>query len=148
MAIVLGKVNNSFLFSSIVTIVLMGGMSNYKNVLCEYVGLCNYVPVDEYDDVDAYVVLDDTGDSTASILGYYVTETSIYWGDKISDNNPFSNRVSMDDLDTDNIDKAIILSNGEKIPDKYYNLYDIEYIGQWRISEDLEAYVLTKKQDM
>jgi hypothetical protein len=143
MAIVLGNVKNQCLFGSILTVVLMGGISNYGATLRAEYKTHNYVPIYEYDNVDAYVT---DNVHVVGTLAYYDTETSIYYGDTISDANPFPNRKIMEDFDTDNIDKAILLLYEETIPDEYYNLYDIEYLGQWKCEYDVDAYLMTKKE--
>jgi uncharacterized membrane protein len=142
MAIVLGNVNNKFLISSILTIVLMGGISNYGITLYSEYKTHNYVPIEEYGDVDAYVI---DNVHIAGTLGYYDTEKSIYYGNSVSGANPYPNRKKLSDFYADNVDKAIILLYDDTIPDEYYNSYDIEYLGQWKCEYDVDAYLMTKK---
>jgi hypothetical protein len=146
MAIVLGKTDNSILLSVLLTVVLMGGISNYGvRLYSEYRTLHNYLPIDEYDDIDAYVVIDPSL-HIAETLAYYDTKTSIYCGDNISNANPYPNRMKIGDFDTENVDKAILLLGGEEtIPDEYNYFYDIEYIGQWKCEYDADAYLMVKK---
>jgi uncharacterized membrane protein len=142
MAITLGNVNNKSLFSGILTVVLMGGISNYGVTLYSEYKTHNYVPTDEYDDVEAYFV-DDS--HVAGTLSYYDSTTNIYYGNNVSAANPFPNRKKMGDFDDDNVDKAILLLYEEAIPDEYYNSYDIEYLGQWKCEYDVDAYLMTKR---
>jgi hypothetical protein len=144
MAIVLGKTDNSILLSVLLTVVLVGGISNYGVTLYSEYRAHNYVPINEYDDVDAYVVI--ASGHVAGTLAYYDTKTSIYYGDKVSNANPYPNRMKMGDFDTENVDKAILLLGEEEtIPDEYDNFYDIEYIGQWKCEYDVDAYLMVKK---
>jgi hypothetical protein len=147
MAIVLGKVNNEMLFSTILSVILMGGISNYGFTLYydEYTNH-NYLPIEEYSDVDAYIVIGESQNLVAGTLGYYVTETNIYYGDNVSAANPFPNRMGIDDFDSDNVNKAIILLNeGETPPSDYYDIYNVDYLGQWKCENNIDAFLLTKK---
>jgi hypothetical protein len=146
MAIVLGKVNNKVLMSAILSVVLMGGISNYGVILYQEYTTHNYLPIAEYSDVDAYIVIGDIS-HVAGTLGYYVTDTSIYYGDNVSAANPFPNRVKLNDFDSDKASKAIILlGEGETPPSDYYDTYNVEYLGQWRCEYYIDAFLLSKKR--
>jgi uncharacterized membrane protein len=144
MAIVLGKVNNAALLSAILSITLMGGISHYEVTLGQEYTDYNYVPVEEYSDVDAYIV--DNG-HIAWTLGYYVTDTSIYYGDGVTAYTPYPNFVKMEDFDSDKVNKAIMLMyGGNSLSNDFYEMYNVEDIGEWRCEYNVNAYLLTKKK--
>lgn len=142
MAIVLGNLNNEMLFSAILSVALIGGINNYVVTLFSEHTTHNYLPIEEYRDVDAYIVIDNN--HIAWTLGYYVTETSIYYGHDGSAANPFPNRMRIEDFDSDNINKAILLNTGGTPPSEYYDMYNVEYIGLWRCEYYTDAFLLSK----
>ena len=144
MAIVLGKANNDTLFCGVLCVVLMGGISNYGFTVYSKHTNQNYLPIKEYHDVDAYIVIDQP--HVCGTLGYYVTDKSIYYGNKPSAANPYPNRAALADFNCDTVDCAIMLLNvGETPPDEYDSIYYVEYLGQWKCEENTDAYLLTKK---
>jgi uncharacterized membrane protein len=143
MAFLLGKTKNLYLFSSILMIVFIGGISNYGVTLYSEYTTHNYLQIDEYKDVDAYIVVGNG--HVADVLGYYVTEQYIYY-DTVTAGNPFINILSMDEFDSDHVERAILLADaGDTILDEDLKLYDIVYLGQWKCEIDADAYLLTKK---
>jgi hypothetical protein len=144
MSVVLGKMNNDIMISSILTVMLMGGIGNYRVFLSSEYTNYNYVPIEEYGGVDAYVVMG--SGHIAWTLGYYVTEKNIYYGEEITQGNPFPNMMRIGDFDSDTVDSAVLLLDvGESPSDEYYDLYDIEYLGQWKCENDTDAFFLSKK---
>ena len=144
MAIVLGKANNDTLFCGVLCVVLMGGISNYGFTVYSKHTNQNYLPIKEYHDVDVYIVIDQP--HVCGTLGYYVTDKSIYYGNKPSAANPYPNRAALADFNCDTVDCAIMLLNvGETPPDEYDSIYYVEYLGQWKCEENTDAYLLTKK---
>lgn len=144
MAIVLGKLNNTILFSCILSIVLVGGVSKYGlTIYSEYTNH-NYLPIEEYGDVDAYIVVGDS--HVAGTLGYYVTEKTIYADVDLHAANPYPNRVPTDTLNYDDVDNAIMLLGvGKTPPVECHERYNIQYLGQWTCERGTDAFLLTKK---
>lgn len=143
MAIVLGKVSSDILLSGILTIVLVGGISNYGTTLQTKYLCQNYLPIEEYSGVDAYIVVGNT--HLSCVLGYYVTDENIY-SDRLIVPNPFPNVVPLDTFEPGSANKAIMLLNVDEQPfAEYYDAYDVEYLGMWKSETLSEAYLLTKK---
>ena len=143
MAIVLGKVSSDILFCGILSIVLIGGISNYGVTLQTEERNQNYLPIDEYHGVEAYIVVGNS--HLGCVLGYYVTDENIYT-DQLFVPNPFPNVVSLDTFEPGSEDKVIMLLNVDETPfSEYYDVYDVEYLGMWKSETISDAYLLTKK---
>ena len=124
MAIVLGKVSSDILLSGILTIVLVGGISNYGTTLQSKYLCQNYLPIEEYSGVDAYIVVGNT--HLSCVLGYYVTDENIY-SDRLIVPNPFPNVVPLDTFEPGSANNAIMLLNVDEQPfAEYYDAYDVE----------------------
>ena len=144
MAIVLGKMTNEMLFGGIMSIVLIGGISNYAVFINSEYNTHNYVPIEQYRDVDAYIVPSDS--HVSGTLGYYVANKTIYAEKDLYAANVYPNQVLLKELSFDSVDSAILLLPAKKTPpEEYCEVYDITSLGQWKCERVMDAFLLTKK---
>lgn len=144
MAIVLGEIDNSMIFTNILVVVLMGGISNYGVTLYSEYTTHDYLPVSQYE-VDAYIATENS--HVARTLGYYVTDVPIYCG-KLTAANPDLNLREKESFDKDMVQKAIILLKPGEIPSgEYSDWYDYEFLGQWKCETDTDAFLLIRKEE-
>jgi hypothetical protein len=151
MAIAMRGIDSDIIFKGVLGVVILCGMGNYAaRFYFEYTN-SNYFDISEYCNVDAYLV-DSSGytdrnrcDQIAGVLGYYVNDKDIYY-DHITAADPYINWVSIDEFDSDTVNQAVLFSEvGEAPQSEYYDMYDVEYIGKWRLENYTDVYLLTKK---
>ena len=143
MAIALGEMENKSLFSSVLTVVLIGGISNYK---CVYT---DERPTEESNAMEQLVLAHGSCDCYVAVmhqyeLAYYEPIKPIYVV-YLTDADPADNHRSMSDFESENYDELVmIVEKGEEPGDDYKSVYKCEYDGE--IGNDADVYILTKKQ--
>jgi hypothetical protein len=134
MAVMLRKTGNQSLIVCLLTVMLVGGISNYKLELNEETAIVpNALDAEftaEHKDTDCYVMLADTT-VTGGVLAYYAGDKPVYWRQSYGGWCPFTNVNPASEYDPDKYDNVILLLNqGEKPTEEWTDVYECEYVGE------------------
>lgn len=138
-ALVLGRLQQEMLFSALLTVALMGGTSNAlycaKNALTQEPDKISAEFVENLPQADAFVVLTGNTMHVAQELSYRDGLTPIYVPDALGPDNPYPNRVSLEDFQPEEHESILlILSAGERVPDVFLSEYEGELLATVDVS--------------
>lgn len=145
-AIALGEMEDKFLLGSLVTVALLGGVVQYRMYLSGEYLTKNYAPVQEYSEAECYIPIDDSCHMPYT-LAYYVTDKPIYYGGNPGPEIPWTNLHSIEDFRMEDVDAFIVLTAaGKTVPEEYLAEYECESIGKWKVEDEADAYLLTRRE--
>lgn len=132
-AYVLGHLGSEMLLSSLLTVAVMGGISNLlvdaKNALIPASDSIRAELVSSFPEHDAYVVVSGNTMHVSQELAYRDPQTPIYVPDPLGNDNPYPNRVPGDSFQSEQNDKIIlVLAGGEELPESYLETYTAEHL--------------------
>lgn len=127
-AYALGNLKNEMLLSSLVTVCLMGGISNglvtAKGAVFPPDNRITKGYVASLPERDAYVVLTGNTMHASQELSHWDSQTPIYTVDPIGPDNPYPNRIHYESFDMQACDQIIlVLAQGEAIPEPFASAY-------------------------
>lgn len=139
-AYVLGHMGNEMVLSSLLTVAVMGGVSNLlvdaKNAVIPGKDSISAALVENLPEHDAYVVISGNTMHVSQELAYREPETPIYVPDALGKDNPYPNRVPGDSFGAEAHEKIIlVLESGDEIPEAYAQSYgEAEYLRDVKVS--------------
>ncbi|MGM9936089.1 MAG: hypothetical protein ACI38A_01985, partial [Candidatus Ornithomonoglobus sp.] len=136
------------------TVILIGGISNYDGVLRnKYIIAENYITkefVQQYSDCDAYL-MKTTGNATehlSNVIAFYEEEKPIYCDTYklyTIEAYPFDNIKYFADCDINEFRKAVLLvDEGAEVPGELAEIYNCQYCGTAQAIYQADVYLLTK----
>ncbi len=134
MALAINEMQSEFLVASVLTVALMGGVSNYGTQLYgEYKTRENELDaafVSTYRYCDSYIALTETP-HIPGVLCYYERETPVYYENHVSGDNPYENHRALPQFDeAENKTVVMLLDVGETPSKEYTQTYSYEYMGE------------------
>lgn len=144
-AFVLSQLSDEMLFSALLTVAVMGGISNFvvtaKDALLPDTDRISASLVSQFPECSAYIVISGNVPHPSQELSYYDSETPIYTLDALGPDNPYPNRLPYDDfVPEENLHVILILQENEEAPEALAALYSSEFLGSVHVSgvrEDL-----------
>ncbi len=144
-AYVLGNLKEEMLFSALLTVALIGGVSNAmvtaKEALIPASDRISSQLVSELPECDAYVVVSGNTLHASQELSYYNPEIPIYVPDALGPDNPYPNRVAMDTFRAEeNRNILLVVQTGDGIPEEFTGQYSAQLLYSVKVSgtpEDL-----------
>lgn len=144
-AFVLGNLKEETLFSGLLTVALIGGISNAmvtaRDAVSPNPNRISSQLVSSLPECDAYVVASGNTIHASQELSYYDPETPIYTPDALGPDNPYPNRVAYDSFAAEEHQRILlVVQEGENIPAEFSELYSAELLCSVNVSgtgEDL-----------
>lgn len=138
-AYALGNMQNEILLSSLLTVCLMGGISNglvtAKSAVFPSANRISQSYVESLPERDAFVVLTGNTMHASQELSHWDRETPIYTVDSIGRDNPYPNRICYENFDIQSCNRIIlVLAQGETIPEPFASGFAIQDIGTVSVS--------------
>lgn len=132
-AFVLGNMTDEMLLSSLLTVAVMGGVSNAlvtaRDALAPASNRISSQRVSDFPDCDAYVVLSGNTLHASQELAYYDPGMTVYTVDPLGADNPYTNRVSYDGFrPEENPSVILVLEEGAEIPEALSARYSSELL--------------------
>ena len=124
-AYVLGNTKNEFLLSSLLTVAIIGGISNLvftvKHILITTPTRISPAMVESFPEYDAFVSYSGNTLHISQELSYYDPVTPIYTQNELfGADNPYPNRVPIDQFQAEENDSVIlVLEGGASIPEEF-----------------------------
>ena len=129
----LSRMKEEPLFAAVITVVLMGGISNAaytaKHALIPSEDRISSTLVDALPEHDAWVVLSRYTTHPSQELAYYEPTAPIYTWDSLGPDNPYSNRIPLEEFQPEDYPKIIlVLEKGISIPEEFQSAYSAELV--------------------
>lgn len=148
----IGQIRQESLLAMVLTVLLMGGISNYGTCLYEEHKTLEHVLdstfTERYAYCDSYVYWVKSS-HLRSILAYYENQKPIYVRKRTGAANPFDNLVFIDEFDSnENKQILVFVDVGSEVPEELSGLYQCEYIEEvcgWEGEGTADVYLLTER---
>lgn len=143
-AFVLGHMSKEMLFSSLLTVCLIGGVSNIaataKNAIIPDPQRLTVAMVEQFPDCDAYVVRCANELHASQELCYCDPETPVYTSELLGPDNPYPNRVDFETFRPEEHSSIIlVLREGQEVPEEYLEHYTAEFLCTVNVSGSYES---------
>lgn len=143
-AFVLGHLSNEMLLSSLLTVCLIGGVTNLavtaKNAILTDPQRLTVAMVDQFPDCDAYVVRCGNELHASQELCYIDPVTPVYTSELLGPDNPYPNRVDYAAFRPEEHPSIIlVLQEGEDVPEDYLAHYSAEFLCTVNVSGTYES---------
>lgn len=133
LALMLSRTKEQTLFAAVITVVLIGGVSNAaytaKHALIPSEGRVTNALVSALPEHDAYVVLSRYTSHPSQELAYYDPETPIFTSDPLGMDNPYANRIPLEEFRAEDFPKIIlVLEKDVEFPEELEAIYSAELV--------------------
>lgn len=133
LALMLSRTKEQTLFAAVITVVLIGGVSNAaytaKHALIPSEGRVTNTLVSALPEHDAYVVLSRYTSHPSQELAYYDPETPIFTSDPLGMDNPYANRIPLEEFRAEDFPKIIlVLEKDVEFPEELEAIYSAELV--------------------
>lgn len=143
-AFVLGKMNKEMLFSSLLTVCIIGGISNIaataKNAIIPDPQRLTVAMVEQFPECDAYVVRCANELHAGQELCYCDPVTPVYTSELLGPDNPYPNRVDFEAFrPEEHASIILVLQEGKEVPEEYLAHYTAEFLCTVNVSGSYES---------
>lgn len=132
-ALMLSRMKEEPLFAAVITVVLMGGISNAaytaKHALIPSEDRISRALVDALPEHDAWVVLSRYTTHPSQELAYYEPTAPIYTWDSLGPDNPYPNRFPLEEFQPEDYPEIIlVLEKNVSFPEEFQSAYSAELV--------------------
>lgn len=143
-SVVLGQLSSEMLFSSLLTVCIIGGLSNFtvtvKNAIIPDPERLTVARVEQFPECDAYVVICGNELHASQELCYCDPVTPVYTSELLGPDNPYPNRVDYATFrPEENPSIILVLKENEMVPEEYLEHYTADFLCTVNVSGAYES---------